>query len=162
MAGAQDPLTAGRHYGLQIGAPVGAEIDGAMEGDPKGPSRLDQLLQLGGWHPAPLVEQTQHHPLQARRARRRDVQQHEFELGGTEAEIPGTGADHGVNRHAGMAGSKLHETIGGGETTQPQRRAELDAIRPGLLGGEQGFQVVDADFKTGHDDSLSREIRPSA
>ena len=162
MARAQDPLTAGRHYGLQIGTPVGAEIDGAMEGDPQGAGRLDQLLQLGGWHSAPLVQQTHHHPLQARRARRSDIQQHEFELGGAEAEIPGTGADHGVNRHAGMAGSKLHETIGGGETTQPQRRAELDAIRAGPLCGEQGFQVVDADFKTGHDDSLSGEIRPSA
>ena len=34
-------------------------------------------------------------------------------------------------------------------------------IGAGRLGGEQGFEVVDTDFKTGHDDSLFGEIRPS-
>ena len=89
-----------------------------------------------------------------------DIQQHQFKLGGAEAKIPGAGADHGVDGNGGVARHLLHETIGGGETAQPQRRAELDAIRPGLLGGEQGFQVVDADFKTGHEDSFFGEIRP--
>ena len=161
MAGAQNALATRRDDRLEIQPPVGGEIDGPVEGDAERPRRLDQLPELAFGYPSIFIQQTDHHPLQAGGTGGGDILQHDVELPLAKTEIPGTGSDHGVDGGGGVARHLLHETIGGSETAQPQRRAELDAIGAGRLGGEQGFEVVDTDFKTGHDDSLFGEIRPS-
>ncbi len=159
MTRAQDALAAGSDYRLQIQPPVGGKVNGAMEGDAERPGRSHQLAQLVGGHPPLLIQQADHYPLQPGGAGGGDIRQHQFKLVGAEAKIPGAGADHGVDGDAGVACSQLHKAIRGGQATQSQRRAKLDAIRACLLGGEQGFQVVDTNFKTGHDDSFIGEIR---
>ena len=161
MAGAQNALATRRDDRLEIQPPVGGEIDGPVEGDAERPRRLDQLPELAFGYPSIFIQQTDHHPLQARSTSGGDIQEHHLELAVVEAKISGAWTDHGVDGDGGVARHLLHETIGGSETAQPQRRAELDAIGAGRLGGEQGFEVVDTDFKTGHDDSLFGEIRPS-
>ena len=154
VARAQNALAAGGNYGLQVEAPVGGEVDGAVEGNAKGPCRLHQLGEFGGRHPSLFVQQTDHYSLQAGGAGRRDILQHHLELPFAKAEVAGPGPDHGVDGNGGMARRQLHEAIGGSQAAQPQRRAELDAIRASLLGGKQGFQIVDTDFKRGHDGLL--------
>ena len=151
MAGAQDAFAPRPHYHLQIRPPVAAQIDGAVKGDPQGAGRRHQLPQPVSWHPPLRVEQADHHPLQAGGAGGGDVLQHQLELEFAKAEIPGPGTDHGIDGNTAMARRLLHQAIGRGEPAEGEGGAELDTIGPGILGDEQGLQVVDADFETGHD-----------
>ncbi len=160
MTGAENALAAGSDNDLQIEPPVRREIDGAVEGDTQRAGGIHQLLKFGGGDPPLLIQQTNHDPLQTGRAGHRDILPHHLELTVVETKISGARTDHGIDRDGGVTSGQLHKTIGGGQPPKPQSRAELDAIGASLLGGEEGFQIVDADFKRGHEDSFFGEIRP--
>lgn len=134
-AGGEHAVASALDDGFELCGPVGAFVEGAVEGDFHGCGELDHFLGGLAVDGAVGVEEADDYGGDAELLAGEDVVANDVELGCVVAEVAFAGADEDVGADAELLGAVGDGAVGGGEASAVEALAEFDAV------GSCGFGV---------------------
>ena len=146
-AGCEDAVAAGGEEVFEGLREVGGFVEGAVEGDLHGVSQGNEGAGAVDVYRVVGVENSEDDAGCPEGFHVRYGLLHREEFAGGVEEVSDAGANHGVDREAGLGDGVADEVECGCEATEVKRGAELDAVGTGFASGEAGGEGFGAEFE---------------
>ncbi len=131
--------------GFNGGEGIRGQVEGAVQGQAKGPRGGDKLTEGFGSERVIWIGRAKDYACQMMLAGKSNVGKHLGDVILAEDEIACAGADHGEDGDGGLGGEG-HEASRGGKAAKRKCRAKLDTVSAAVDGGGKACGVIDADF----------------